>query len=61
MTDQATLGEWRKRAVIMFGEDSPAIKFLDDKIAEQGDDEEVVAADSQLLNVLFTIHQSGGA
>jgi len=49
-------------ATAVFGEDSPAVAFLKEKIAEQGDDEEVIADESQLIAALFSIHnqsQSG--
>jgi hypothetical protein len=51
-----TLGYHRKMCVAVFGEDSPATKFLDGKIAEQGEDEEVLADERQLIVVLMQLH-----
>jgi hypothetical protein len=52
----ATLGNYREIARLAFGEDSPAVAFLDKKIAEQGADEEVIAPENQMLLMLATIH-----
>lgn len=52
----STLGNWRKLCVLTMGADSPATKFLDNKIQEQGEDEEVIADESQFLYVLATLH-----
>ena len=43
--DDATLGNYRKMAAAVFGEDSKPVKFLDDKIAASpnGANEEVIA------------------
>ncbi len=53
----STLGEYRKLAVAFLGEDSEAVKFLDEKIAESsnGEKEEVIAAESQMLYLLFNM------
>lgn len=56
-----TLTNWRKLTAIVFGENSDAIKFLDDKIKEQGPDEEVIADESQFLWLLGQIHERGVA
>ena len=50
----ATLGNYRALAAIFFGEDSKAVKFLDEKIAESpnGADEEVIADESQMVYLL---------
>lgn len=37
--EDSTLGAHRKMAVAVFGKDSPAVKFLDKKIAESPDGE----------------------
>lgn len=52
--DDATLGNYRKLAVVFFGEDNQAVKFLDDKIAESpnGAGEEVIADEGQMVNLL---------
>lgn len=50
-----TLGEYRDLVVAFspFGEKSKAAQFLDEKIAEQGRDEKVVAPDSQMRMLLM--------
>lgn len=50
----ATLGNYRKLAVIFFGENSQAVKFLDEQVTESpnGADEEVLAAESQMVHLL---------
>lgn len=55
----ATLGNYRKITAAIFGEDDPAVKFLDKKIAESpnGEDEEVIAAESQVIALLMAIKQ----
>lgn len=52
--EDSTLGTYRKIANIIFGEDSPAVKFLDEKIAESpnGENEEVIADESQMLYLI---------
>ncbi len=50
--EDSTLGNYRKMAVAVFGDSSPAVKFLDDKIVAQGEDEEVIASESQVLMML---------
>lgn len=52
----STLGNWHKMSVAIFGPDSRATKFLQDKIDVQGPDEEVIADEAQLIQVLVTIH-----
>ena len=51
----STLGNYRKITVAIFGEDNPAVKFLDEKIAESpnGENEEVIAAESQMVGLLI--------
>lgn len=53
----ATLGNYRKIAASIFGEDDPAVKFLDEEIAESpnGEDEEVIATESQMINFLLSM------
>ena len=58
--EDATLGNYRKMAKIFFGEDSGAVKFLDEKIAEQGEDEEVIADESQMVGLLYNLTYGGG-
>jgi len=55
--DDATLGNYRKMAVAVFGEESKAVKFLDDKItaSPSGENEEVIADEGQMVNLLVTM------
>lgn len=55
-----TLGEWRKRAVALYGEDSLAVAFLDEKIKLNGEDDEVFASDPQMLLLLHTLSSREG-
>lgn len=62
MNDKArktnTLGYHRAMSVALLGADSKAVAWLDKKIAESpnGEDEEVVAAESQVVYLLMQIH-----
>lgn len=51
----STLGEYRKMCAAFGGNDCKAVKFLDEKIADSpnGEDEEVLAADSQMRALLM--------
>lgn len=42
-------------AAATFGEGSSAVKFLDEKIKKQGEDEEVIADERQVLMALFNM------
>ena len=57
--DDATLGNYRKMAALFFGEDSDAVEFLDKKIEEQGEDQEVIADERQMINLLYTLTYGG--
>ncbi|QEM41129.1 hypothetical protein HYP85_gp032 [Pseudomonas phage Zuri] len=57
--DDSTLGNHRKLAIAAFGKDSAAVKFLDDKIKEQGEDEEVIQDEGQMVYLLANIHFRG--
>jgi len=48
----STLGNWRKLSAAVFGKDSEPVKFLDKKIADQGENEEVLADEGQFLHLL---------
>lgn len=48
-----TLGEYRDICVALGGPDCKAVRFLDEKISEQGRDEAVIAADSQMRMLLM--------
>lgn len=55
--DNATLGNYRKLAVPVFGEQSGAVKFLDQKINESphGHNEEVLADEAQMIQLLASL------
>lgn len=55
--DDATLGNYRKLALVFFGKDSPAVKWLDKKIAKQGADQEVIATEAQVIQLLWSVHE----
>ena len=59
--DDATLGNYRKMAVAVFGEDSKAVKFLDDKIlaSPNGANEEVLADEGQMVHLLGSMALRG--
>jgi hypothetical protein len=58
----STLGNYRRMALLFFGEDSGAVEFLDEKIAESpnGADEEVIADEEQVVGLLFSLTHLGG-
>ena len=53
--DDSTLGTYRKLALLVGGEGSLAVKFLDKKIAEQGADQEVIAAEDQMIKLILDL------
>jgi len=54
----STLGNHRKIAASLFGEDSKAVAFLDSKIKESpnGENEEVLSDEGQFVNLLAKLH-----
>lgn len=60
--DDATLGNYLKLAKLVFGEDSKAASFIQKKIDESphGEDEEVVAAESQMIFLLMDMEKQNG-
>ena len=54
----ATLGNYRQLAVAVFGKDSKAVVFLDEKISTSTyrGNEEVIAPESQMLSLLTNLH-----
>ena len=52
-----TLGYHRTMARAVFGPTSAAVKFLDAKIAEQGEDEECIVPEEQLIQLLAQIEE----
>jgi hypothetical protein len=57
--EPATLGTYRKIAVALGGEVSPAVEFFDKKIAESpnGENEEVIAHETQVLYLIVRMLQ----
>lgn len=54
--EPSTLGTYRKIALALSGdENSKAVQFFDKKIAEQGEDEAVIAAESQVLYLISSM------
>lgn len=51
-----TLKYHRQMCAVAFGEDSRATKYLDKKIEEQGEEEEVLIDERQLVYLLMEIH-----
>ena len=56
----STLGEYRRMAITTFGENSKAVKFLNDKILESpnGENDLVKANEIEMVQLLRTIHLS---
>jgi hypothetical protein len=54
----STLGEYRKLTVALLGEDSPAVKFLDERITESpvGKKDEDIADEGQMIHLLMSMH-----
>ena len=59
----ATLGNYRALASVVFGNDSGATKFLDNKIAESpnGRDEEVLSDERQMIYLLAQVDKESVA
>lgn len=47
----------RNMSALVFGTESPATKYLDEEIVKYGEDEEVLAPESQLIQVLISLHR----
>ena len=56
--DDSTLGNYRKLCAAFFGEESKAVKFIDDKISSSpaGENEEVMADEGQMVHMLGTVN-----
>ncbi len=54
-----TLGEYKKLALTLFGRDSKSVQFFQKKIDEQGEDEEVIAEDSQMMSLMGQLEYGG--
>lgn len=50
----STLKNWRDLAAVTWGEDSAAVKLLDDRIAEEGENAEVIADEGQFIHLLHS-------
>lgn len=55
--EDATLATYRKIALVMFGENSKAVKFFDDKIKDSpnGENEEVIADERQVIYLIMNM------
>jgi hypothetical protein len=51
-----TLGYHRKMSAVVFGEESPATKYLDAEIKKHGENEEVLVDEGQLIFALQEMH-----
>lgn len=51
----STLRTYRKLAAVLTGEDSPATKFMDERIADEGEDAEVIQHESQMLYLIMQL------
>lgn len=56
--DDATLGNYLILTKVFFGEESRAVTFLENKIAESpnGEDEQVITEEGQMIHLLGRIH-----
>lgn len=55
----STLGNYRRLTVLVFGPESRAVAYLDEKIAAQGADEPVIVDERQMLHLLAHIDGGG--
>ena len=53
----STLGNYKLLSVPLFGPESKAIEYLDQKIAKYGPDEPVLQDERQMLQLLCAIHE----
>jgi hypothetical protein len=53
--EPSTLGVWLTKYVALFGTNTKGAKFLYGKIAEQGEDQAVLADEGQFLNALLSM------
>jgi len=55
---ESTLGNYKKLATMVFGENSKAVGFLNDKIkeSEKGENEKVLADERQMIQLLMHKH-----
>lgn len=50
-----TLKDYRNLCIVVFGADSPQVRFIDDKIRDQGEDMEVLTDERQMLLLLSSL------
>lgn len=55
--EPSTLKTWRAMCALLFGEDSAPVRYWDKKIAEQGENEAVVADEGQVLHLMIMMAQ----
>lgn len=57
----STLGNYITLTSLVFGKDSRAVKYLQQKVAAsaKGEDEEVLAPESQMIMLLMAEHKKG--
>jgi len=56
--EDATLENYLNLSKMVFGSDSKAVKYLEDKIAKEGPKSEVIADELQVVYALTQIHAS---
>lgn len=54
----STLGSYKKLCDLFFGEDSAQARLINEKIAQYGVDEEVIAEESQMMFLLATLEDN---
>lgn len=64
MMNHRTLGDYKRLSVLLYGKDSDAAKFFDQKIkaSKKGEYEPVLADESQMINLIasFRSEQNAG-
>lgn len=54
----STLGSYKKLCDLFFGEESAQSRLINEKIAQYGVDEEVIADESQMMYLLMNLDDS---
>jgi hypothetical protein len=55
----ATLGSYRELAALVFGSESPAVAYLDEKIRQESPGAEVIAPEEQVIAALAAMDKAG--
>ena len=55
----STLGSYQKICLLFFGDGSPQVRLINNKIAQYGADEEVIADESQMMYLLMAMTDEG--